>query len=295
LEKALVKLQQEQVHNHSHSHAHSRVHSRIHTPMIRSRAASSIAVLPAEARADIIRVADTLHEAADRLKHGDVEAGHAHDHHHHHNEEEHSHKGFLNMRGVFLHVLGDALGNIAVIVSALIIWLATGWETRFYVDPIISVLITTLIIFFSIPLVRSAAYILVQGVPDSVSIENVRKDILKVDGVLSVHDLHVWQLSDTELVASIHILISSKAKAMTIQRNVQKVMIDHGITLVTIQPEIWRKGSHSDTPDDEVCLLACVDEEEDEEEDLEEVHLSINAEQNTTIGRRHTLGETTIN
>src|SRR6202044_3674978 len=90
----------------------------------------------------------------------------------------HSHQN-LNMRGVFLHVLGDALGNIGVIATALFIWL-TDYSWRFYSDPVISLVITGIIFSSALPLVKSASLILLQGVPRGISIDEVKEDILQV-------------------------------------------------------------------------------------------------------------------
>ncbi|KAI9226915.1 MAG: zinc/cadmium resistance protein [Piptocephalis tieghemiana] len=159
------------------------------------------------------------------------------DHHHHsHGREK---KGMLNMHGVFLHVLGDALGSVAVIVSALIIWLGT-FSWRFYMDPIISILITTMIVTMTIPLVRSASLILLQGVPSGIPIDEVREEILALDGILAIHELHIWQLSDTKLVASVHILLSqaSSSHVMHVQSQVKAVLHTYGIHSTTVQPEV---------------------------------------------------------
>jgi solute carrier family 30 (zinc transporter), member 1 len=74
------------------------------------------------------------------------------------------HHGSMNMRALLLHVLGDALGNVGVISSGLIIW-QTTWKYRFYSDPIISLLITVIIFSSALPLVKSASFILLQGKP----------------------------------------------------------------------------------------------------------------------------------
>jgi solute carrier family 30 (zinc transporter), member 1 len=83
-----------------------------------------------------------------------VEEGKGTGHHHHH--------GSMNMRALLLHVLGDALGNVGVISSGLIIW-QTTWKWKYYSDPIISLLITVIIFSSALPLVKSASFILLQG------------------------------------------------------------------------------------------------------------------------------------
>lgn len=127
--------------------------------------------------------------------------GHSHAHGHSHGGE-----GSMNMQGVFLHVLGDALGNVGVIASGLFIAF-TSYSWRYYTDPAISFLITIIIFHSALPLVKSASFILLQGVPSSVPLEAVRSALLEVDGVLSVHELHIWQLSEQKNVASVHVLV----------------------------------------------------------------------------------------
>jgi len=125
--------------------------------------------------------------------------------HHQHSHHDHSHSD-LNMHGVFLHILGDLLASVGVIASALVIIYSTGnWTV--YIDPAISLFITLLIIKSTLPMVKSACYILLHRTPASVCVETVRRDILQVEGVLGIHELHVWQLSQTQTIASVHILV----------------------------------------------------------------------------------------
>ncbi|KAJ5781226.1 Cation efflux protein [Penicillium paradoxum] len=152
----------------------------------------------------------------------------------------HSHD--LNMRGVFLHVVGDALGNIGVIVSALVIWL-TDYEWRFYVDPGISLVITLIILASAIPLCKAASRILLQAVPPGMSIDHIKEDIERLPGVIGSHHLHVWQLSDTKIVASLHLQVDTEIKGegseryMRLARQVRRCLHAYGIHSSTIQPE----------------------------------------------------------
>ena len=82
----------------------------------------------------------------------------------------------MNIRGIFFHVLGDALGNVGVMASALIIWL-TPWSWRFYFDPAISLLITLIILKSALPLCRDTAKPLLQAVPKNISVEEIKEDI----------------------------------------------------------------------------------------------------------------------
>jgi zinc transporter 1 len=156
--------------------------------------------------------------------------------------EKKGHSHDLNMRGVFLHVMGDALGNIGVIVSALIIWL-TDYKWRFYVDPGISLVITLIILASAIPLCKAASRILLQAVPPGMSIDHIKEDIERLPGVIGSHHLHVWQLSDTKIVASIHLQVDTEIKGegseryMRLARQVRRCLHAYGIHSSTIQPE----------------------------------------------------------
>ncbi|KAL8965430.1 MAG: hypothetical protein Q9197_006515 [Variospora fuerteventurae] len=163
----------------------------------------------------------------------------------------HSH-GDLNMRGVFLHVMGDALGNIGVIGSALILRL-TSWPGRSYADPAISLVITVIILGSAIPLCQAASRILLQAVPAGISVDDIKTDIEDLSGVVSCHHLHVWQLSDTKKVASLHIQVEfdfkgeGSARYMQLARAIRRCLHEHGIHSSTIQPEFCLDSSHRHT------------------------------------------------
>jgi cobalt-zinc-cadmium efflux system protein len=109
----------------------------------------------------------------------------------------------MNVRGAFLHVLGDALSSVGVLAGAGIMAL-TGW---FIVDPIISVLISMVIVVGAIRLVRDAVDVLLEAVPAHVDMEAVRELLLKVHGVSAVHDLHVWSISSGLYALSAHLVV----------------------------------------------------------------------------------------
>lgn len=158
----------------------------------------------------------------------------------------------LNMQGVFLHVLGDALGNIGVILTALFIW-KTDYSWRFYTDPAISLLITMIIFSSALPLCKSASKILLQAVPRGISLDEVKADIMSIKGVMSVHELHIWQLSDVKMIASLHIQIGfdpeteedradgggkyKGKKYMRLAKAIRECLHEYGIHSSTIQPE----------------------------------------------------------
>ena len=111
--------------------------------------------------------------------------------------------GEVNIRSVFIHMLGDTLSTAAVIAGAAAI-LFTGHA---WIDPLLSLAIAALILWSSIGIVRETLNILLEGTPQGVEIEAVRSTIQQVDGVLDVHDLHVWSLGGKTLALVSHVTV----------------------------------------------------------------------------------------
>ncbi|CAI9725217.1 zinc cadmium resistance 1-like [Octopus vulgaris] len=142
----------------------------------------------------------------------------------------------LNMRGVFLHVLGDALGSVIVIISALIIWFAEG-DWRFYVDPAMSIAMVFLILSTTIPLLRESGLILLQTVPTHIQVKDIKEKLEKISGVLAVHEFHVWQLAGNRIIASAHVRCQNIEEYMHVAVKIKELFHNEGIHSTTIQPE----------------------------------------------------------
>lgn len=167
----------------------------------------------------------------------------------------------MNMRGVFLHVLSDALGSVIVICSALVFWL-TDWEYKFYIDPALSILLVLLILHSVWPLLRDSALILLQTVPTHIQVDAIQRRLLtKVDGVLAVHEFHVWQLAGDRIIASAHIRCRNLSEYMRIAEKVKEFFHNEGIHSTTIQPEFvdYRElpESTEEGEQTEDCVLHC--------------------------------------
>jgi zinc transporter 1 len=189
--------------------------------------------------------------------------------HHSHCENEHSHAD-LNLQGVFLHIMGDMLGSVAVICSTLIVLLCQGHWTL-YMDPAISVVITCIIVYSTIPLVKSASYILLQSAPSSISIDTLRRDILSIPDIVDIHELHVWQLSETQTIASVHIVVPTptnkdfatmnpqemEKRYMELAAKVKHKLHGHGIHSTTVQPEYAPSGEDHGADSETTCMLRC--------------------------------------
>ncbi|MEO3765476.1 cation diffusion facilitator family transporter [Streptomyces sp. B8F3] len=109
----------------------------------------------------------------------------------------------LNVRGAFLEVLADALGSVAVIISALVI-VTTGWQ---YADPVASLAIGSMIIPRTFRLLREALDVLLEAAPKDVDVSEVRTHILALPGVVELHDLHVWTITSGMPVISAHVVV----------------------------------------------------------------------------------------
>lgn len=140
----------------------------------------------------------------------------------------------LNVRGAYLHVIGDLLGSVGAIVAALVI-MGTGWMAA---DPIISVFVGLLILFSSWKLLREAVDILLEAVPAHIDLAEVQQAIDEIPGVDDVHDLHVWTVTSGFLAMSGHAVVSEPADHTRVLSEIHRRMVQRfGIRHVTFQLE----------------------------------------------------------
>ncbi len=111
------------------------------------------------------------------------------------------HKHDLNMRGAWLHVMGDLLGSVTAIVAGALISIF-GW---YWADPVCSVLISLIIIFGSWRLIMESVNVLLEGTPSHIDLSAVEGTLLATEGVSGVHDLHIWTISSGIVALSVHI------------------------------------------------------------------------------------------
>lgn len=165
--------------------------------------------------------------------------GHGHGHGHGHS---------LNMHGIFLHVLGDALGSIVVIAVALLSVFVEQQSFRFivYLDPACSVILALFIGKSAFTLTRRTANILMQSTPPHVDLVQMEKDMLGVDGVIGVHALHVWQMTESESVGSVHVscLRSDAAVFERICNGVKTIMHKNEVHKTAVQPDFVDSQRH---------------------------------------------------
>jgi len=141
----------------------------------------------------------------------------------------------LNTRGALLHVIGDLLGSVAALASGIVI-LYTGWMP---IDPLLTMLICGLILYSTLALLRQVVHTLLEGVPDGLSLPEVGHAMAGVEGVRSVHDLHIWSLDSNRSALSAHVVLADAARWPTVLAAERALLRSRfGIEHATLQPEL---------------------------------------------------------
>ncbi|XP_029281804.1 zinc transporter 1a [Cottoperca gobio] len=203
----------------------------------------------------------------------------------------------LNMRGVFLHVLGDALGSVIVVVTAIIftfVWqpciegemcmnpcinshstdhqhvnhtlvdLLEGSTMStmklagpcwvLYLDPTLCITMVCILLYTTYPLLKESALILLQTVPKQINMHRLNERLLGLEGVLAIHELHIWQLAGSRIIATAHIKCHDPTSYMEVAKRIKDFFHNEGIHATTIQPEFVTFNSESR---DSLCELSC--------------------------------------
>ena len=143
------------------------------------------------------------------------------------------HRESLNVRGAYLHVLGDLLGSLGALAAGVVI-LLTGWMLA---DPIISIGIALLILVGAWRLMRESVDVLLEATPRHIALGEVERQIATVPGVKDVHDLHVWTLTSGVVAMSGHAVVPDPADGQRALEVVQERLAGMGIHHVTLQIE----------------------------------------------------------
>ena len=140
----------------------------------------------------------------------------------------------LNVRGAFLHVLSDALGSVGAIASGLLVWLY-GWH---WADPAASLLIALLVVVSAYRLLRETVSVLMESAPRHLDVEAIREAMQDLEGVVEVHDLHVWTITSGMEALSGHVVVREGAEPMVLLRALRDDLHERfGIGHVTLQME----------------------------------------------------------
>ena len=175
-------------------------------------------------------------------------------HHHHSDEEEiglheddgNSHNNTnVNLRASFIHVLGDAIQNIGVLIAGGIIFLFPNFSIA---DPICTYIFSIIVGLTTIRILKDCIFVLMEGSPVAIDIEELENDLKNIKGVKEIHDLHVWSLSIGKMSLSCHICCDDSQKTLKKAEKMikKKYKIDH----ITIQPEDINSNNQLDCRND---------------------------------------------
>ncbi len=141
----------------------------------------------------------------------------------------------LNIRGAFLHVLGDAMGSLGAVIAGFLM-VVRQW---YLADPIVSVIVAILVMYSSWQLVRESVDVLLEGTPRHLNIGTILSDLGGVIGVRSVHDLHVWSITSGMPAMSCHIVLRPDVDSSAVLATLSRIMREkYGIEHTTIQIEV---------------------------------------------------------
>jgi len=144
------------------------------------------------------------------------------------------HRENLNMRAALLHVLGDLLGSVAALIAGMVI-VITGYTV---VDPLLSMLVSGLILRSVLGVLKESTLVLLNSVPAGVEFREVGQALARIEGVLSIHDLHVWSMVPGRTAVSAHVLVDQMERWPRILHDARSMLArDFGIDHVTLQLE----------------------------------------------------------
>ena len=140
----------------------------------------------------------------------------------------------LNREAALLHVIGDLVSSVAALVAGALVYF-TGWTP---IDPLISALIATIILVSTVRLIRNAFHVLMEGVPLSLDMNDIGVALARSEGIVSVHDLHVWSIGTGRPMISAHVEIADMSAWPRILRDARTLLRDrYDLDHVTLQPE----------------------------------------------------------
>lgn len=140
----------------------------------------------------------------------------------------------INVRSAMLHVLGDLLGSVGAIAAALIIW---QWGIL-WVDPLLSIFVSVLILRSAYHVIKDSSHILLEGKPQELDTQQIHNDLMALDGVVDIHHMHLWSISEQEPLMTFHALIKDDYPGDDmIDVMLELLRVKHGLTHATIQVE----------------------------------------------------------
>ena len=171
------------------------------------------------------------------IGHVHIMHNHKHDEEHEHehdDDDEHEHKKNknVNLRAALIHVIGDALQNIGILIAGIIIYFFPSYNIM---DPLCTYIFSIIVGFTTISILKDCISVLMEGVPMETDLNSIEKDLKSIDGVIDIHDLHVWCLSIGKISMSCHLSCKNPQKTLVIAHKLLKKK--YKISHTTIQVE----------------------------------------------------------
>ncbi len=170
---------------------------------------------------------------------GHVHIMHNHKHddeheHEHDDDDEHDHKKNknVNLRAALIHVIGDALQNIGILIAGIIIYFFPSYNIM---DPLCTYIFSIIVGFTTISILKDCISVLMEGVPMETDLNSIEKDLKNINGVIDIHDLHVWCLSIGKISMSCHLSCKNPQKTLVVAHKLLKKK--YKISHTTIQVE----------------------------------------------------------
>ncbi|XP_019869874.1 zinc transporter 1 [Aethina tumida] len=157
-------------------------------------------------------------------------------------------------------MLRDVIGCILVILCSICVYYADKNEIAKYIDPVVSLVFVAVLTILSYPYMKESCFILLQTIPDTIDIESLKTELLQhFPEIVNVHDFHVWQLTASKIISTVHIIFQNPKVYKRIMNDINEFFIDNGITQVTIQPEFFTNSTSTESLADNppLCLVAC--------------------------------------
>lgn len=174
--------------------------------------------------------------------------------HHHARLDKFSTKEGMNLAalGVLVHILGDALNTVGVIIVGLITWFVKNPNKK-YADPALSIAIAVSILLSSLPLAYNSATILLQAAPRNMPQEYILEDLMMLPNVEQVHDLHIWQIDQKKTVASAHVIVGKSSSSTYPKESIAQEDFRDSVALTEVRNCLHAWGIHSVTLQLEHC------------------------------------------
>ena len=222
-------------HDHGHDHGHSHSHSHDHVAKKK--------ITDSSVKEPLVGINEEHHHDHEGHDHDHDHDHHDHDHHDHahpheriaaEGEDNFINTGNMNVDAAFLHVMGDMLMSVGVIIAAVIITWNENW---WYADPICTYLFSIIVGVTTIPIIKNCVKIIMEGTPKNISLEMLTNDILNLDpeNIIDVHDLHVWQIAQGRNTMSAH--LKSKKPMKTLAQVTDLARRKYNLHHTTVQVE----------------------------------------------------------